>query len=375
MRPPDLPAFEDPARPLVVTSAVAFVAGGPLTIVRQAVAAAHDRHENHLFLVADVTEWEPSPNVGFVEVPWARRSYARRLWAEYISFRRWSARWRPTVWLSLHDTTPPVHARVQAVYCQNPLPAWRPTLTDLRLHPKEVLRSLVYGQVYRAFARRNDIVFAQLEWFARFVGRLMRVPASRLVVAAPDASEGPGEGGTSAIVPPRRGLECVYVALPRVFKHAEEALALCDATDVGLTLTFAGTENAYARHVRSLSGARDVRFVGALSHADALATTADADVVLFPSRLETYGLPIREAIDLGATLLLPVRPWTVEIAAAYEGAHFYRDVDEGRAMLAALAAGRAPEAPRPAALPSHLRRVEGFAAIYDLLAAEAASSS
>lgn len=371
---PVLPAFDDPARPLVVTSAVAFVEGGPLTILRQAVAAARDRPENHLFLVADADAWEPSGSVGFVAVPWARRSYVRRLWAEYVAFPRWSRAWRPDVWLSLHDTTPPVRARVQAVYCQNPLPAWRATRTDLRLHPKEVLRSIVYPTVYRAFARRNAFVIAQLGWFARFVGELMRVPDSRLVVAAPDPTRADPASGASAITPPRRSLECVYVALPRVFKNVEEAVALCEAEEVGLTLTIAGNENAYARRVRAMPGAREVRFVGALSHEDALATIVDADVVLFPSRLETYGLPIREALDLGRPLVLPVRPWTVEIASGAPNAHFYRGVAEGRRILAAIAQGREPEGPRPRPVPGDLRRVGGFAELYDLLA-EAASRS
>jgi len=75
------------------------------------------------------------------------------------------------------------------------------------------------------------------------------------------------------------------------------------ATPPALTLTMAGDENPYARHVRSRAEGRRVRFVGRLSHPDTLATIADADVVLMPSRLETFGLPIREAMEARVTVV------------------------------------------------------------------------
>jgi len=353
-------------RPLIVVSAVAFVEGGPLTILREAVAAARAFEDaDFLFLVAEAEAWEPGPNVRFAGFPHARRSYARRLVTEYLRFPALSRELRPDAWLSLHDTTPPVRARRQAVYCQNPLPVWRPTLTDLRLHPFEVVRSKLYGPVYRLFSRRNDLVIAQLPWFARHVGRLMRAPDDRLLVVAPRPIA-PDEAapGRSMIVEDRASLECVYPALPRVFKNAEEAIELCDQPGIALTLTMAGDENPYARHVRSRAEGRRVRFVGRLSHPDTLATIADADVVLMPSRLETFGLPIREAMEADRVLVVPVRPWTVEIASAYPRAYFYRTVEEGRTILASLAAGAQPDGKRPTASVDDLAHADGFPGLY-----------
>lgn len=358
--------FDRPDLPLIVVSAVALVSGGPLTILRQAVDAARASSDaSFLFLVHDASSWEESGNVRFLSFPHARRSYLRRLRTEYRRFPKLSRRWRPDVWLSLHDVTPPVTARRQAVYCHNPLPYWKPTMRDLRLHPFEVVRSFLYGFVFRTNARRNDHVIGQLPWYAEFMGRYMRVPRERLVVVAPRA------GAPAPVVEeaPARGagpLECLYASLPRVFKNFEEAIELCHQPGVRLTVTLSGDENRYARWVRSRARG-DVVFAGQLSHEDALAAMARSDVVLFPSRLETFGLPVQEAIDLGRTLVLPVRPWTVAVAGEYQRAHFYRSVEEGRAILAALREGREPPGERPRAPQSDLPRLEGFEELYAFL--------
>ena len=373
---------EDQARPLIVISAVALVTGGPHTILRQAVADAR-RFEgaNFRFLVHDASRWEPSDHVRFVQFPRARASYLRRVYAEYVQFPRLSRRWRPDVWLSLHDTTPPVTARRQAVYCHNPLPYWRPGFRDLWLQPVEVFRSLVYGIVYLAFAGRNDLVVGQLPWYTAFIGRYMGVPKPRWLVVEPRAEPGddaPAAVGRSVLDEASHDpLECLYVSLPRVFKDFEEAIDLCDQPGVRLTVTISGDENRYARHVRAYARTRgEVAFAGHLSHADVRASMSDADVVLFPSRLETFGLPIQEAMALGTTLVLPVRPWTVEIAAGYERAHFYRSLDEGRAILRSLARGKTPEwSVRPSPPPTALPRLSGFAELYRFLLGSSSAGS
>lgn len=357
--------------PLVVVSAVALVTGGPFTILKKAVASARaSAKANFLFLVHDAHHWQESENVRFLGFPWARTSYLHRIIAEYLILPALSRRWRPDVWLSLADTTPPVTAARQVVYCHNPLPYWRPTLREFRLAPFEVFRSFVYGLAYRAFARRNDYLVGQLPWYTDFIGRYVGMPPSRWIVVAPGPNPDPssGEPGRSVIDgPPHDRLECIYVSMPRVSKNFEEAIDLCDQPDMRLTLTLRGDENRYTRRVRRYATHRDVAFVGQLSHEHCLATMANADVVLFPSRLETFGLPVQEAIDLRRTVVLPVRPWTVAVAGGYEQAYFYRSVEEGRAILRALAKGDPPAAARPSPTSTDLPQLAGFEELYAFL--------
>jgi hypothetical protein len=371
-----LDPFERRELPLIVVSGVALVSGGPLTILNQAIADARRFHgANFLFLVHDAAPWQVGGNLHIVAIPWARQSYLQRIYAEYVLFPRVSHRWRPAAWLSLQDTSPPVTARRQAVYCQNPLPYWSPTLRDLRLDPATVLRARLYGLVYRTFADRNDHVVGQLPWYTAFIGRYMGVPRSRWLVVTP-SPVGPvptdeGAPDPAPLLTDRNELECVYPSLPRVFKNFEEAIALCDQPGVRLTLTLSGHENRYARYVRSQAErASNVRLVGRLSHRDTLATMGTAGAILFPSRLETFGLPIQEAVHLGRPVVLPVRPWTAALAAGYQNAFFYGSIEEGREILAALAHGERPAVTEPPVNPEpEIKRLEGFEALYRLLLA------
>ena len=51
----------------------------------------------------------------------SKKSYLKRLYYEYIYFKKLSEKLKPYLWLSLHDMTPNVVADKKVVYCHNPM--------------------------------------------------------------------------------------------------------------------------------------------------------------------------------------------------------------------------------------------------------------
>lgn len=362
-----------------VVSALPSVVAGPLVILRQLVEAAvrrpaiqftilvHDHH--HLALPR-------AENINYIDMPRANRSYARRIWTEYVLLHDLSRQLRPDVWLSLNDTTPRVDVPLQAVYCHNALPCFRPTLRDMRREPILGFRALTYRWIYQFRARHNTFVFAQTRWFATFLAKLMGVEAQRLVCAAPSRT---AVLGTLKEAPwmARRDSEklvCFYPSLPRAFKNFEEAIEICRRAGAVLKLTVRGDENRYARELKMAhAGNPNIVWMGPCSHELVLEEIRRCDVVLFPSRLESFGLPMLEAAAFGKPLVLPIQPWTLDVSGAYERAHFYRNVAEGASILRQLAQGESPDRGAPVAPPSPpgMRVVTGFEGILDLLEVEA----
>lgn len=337
----------------LVISAVNLVEGGGLQVLRDCVAAAArlgDRvaitvlvHDRALLDRADVT---------IIEMPAPKRSWWRRIDAEYRGFRALSQQLHPDVWLSLHDMTPNVVAGRQYVYCHNPAPFYRPSLRQMWHEPPFAAFNLLYSLLYRINIQRNTAVVVQQDWLRREFQRRYR-PAN-VITATPriDAAVAP----PAAKLGPARVF--LYPALPRAFKNHEVLCAAVRqlASDPGwhgeLRFTLDGKENRYARWIAQLAAdLPGIRLIGRQDRGSMQRHYAEADVVLFPSTLETWGLPITEAKALGKPILLADLPYAHETLGSYDRASFIvpHSADGWASALRAAGEGRydfaAPVAP------------------------------
>ena len=111
---------------LIVVSAVNLRKGGTLTILRECLQTLSKMaDENALRVVALVHRKELAdyPGIEYIELPWSVNGWMKRLWCEYVTMYGISKKLGDIdLWFSLHDTTPRVKAKRQAVYCHNPFP-------------------------------------------------------------------------------------------------------------------------------------------------------------------------------------------------------------------------------------------------------------
>lgn len=351
----------------VVVSAVNFSEGGPLTVLQESLEAAAQSLPADWKITALVHchDLITNPRIETLAFPQSKRSWFTRLWLEWVVFDRLSKSLKPDLWLSLHDITPRVQARRQAVYCHNPSPFHKLTWRDARLEPSFALFNLLYGRLYGAFLMRNHTVVVQQDWLRQAFRRLYAHP--NVVVAYPthpdERSPTPAQTHAMTAFSQSRPLVMLYPALPRVFKNVE---LLCEAMKrmppdtrgtVELQLTLSGTENAYARDLHQrFSGVCGVRFIGRQSREQMVAAYRACDVVVFPSKLETWGLPITEAKSMNKPLLLADLPYAHETAGNCPAVSFLpaTDVQAWANVFEQLASGRhrfgsqtrsAPEAP------------------------------
>ena len=174
---------------------------------------------------------------------------------------------------------------------------------------------------------QNSFLIAQQEWFTRELALKIGVPFEKLLTVSPAIDD---------LVTTRRAAHsksepvafAFYPSLPRAFKNFEEAMQICSEADVTLGLTMDGSENRYARSLINSDKAKKIVWMGKVDYERCLDTIASSQVVLFPSHLETYGLPLAEAIHFNVPLVIPINPWTLSIASPYKHARFYSNLDE-----------------------------------------------
>ena len=314
-------------KPVIIISAINFTLGGPLSILQdclsylqqcylqeyKVVALVHDKS-----LLADID------GIEFIELPKSTRSYFYRLYYEYIYFNKISQQLKPYLWLSLHDMTPNVKADVRAVYCHNPSPFYKLNLKHALLDPTFALFNLFYKYIYKINIKQNDFVIVQQDWLRTAFKRLYGV--NSVVVAYPDI-----EGGQSIEVAndAREIYSFFFPTLPRFFKNIEvivDAVRILNQqhNDFEVVMTIDKTENKYARYIAEYSDdVANLKFIGRVSREEVFSLYGQSDCLIFPSKLETWGLPITEFKPTQKPMLVADLPYAHETVGDYQHVEFF----------------------------------------------------
>ena len=310
----------------IIVSAVNFTEGGAVTVLRECLASAAEVLPAEWELIALVHNADliQEPRVRLISIQSSKKSWFHRLYWEWFGFMRISRELKPTLWLSLHDITPRVEATRRAVYCHNPSPFYHIGLREALLEPKFLLFNQFYALLYRIFIHSNYCVIVQQDWLrAEFMRRM--APLS-VVVAHPSLRV--DKHPFTQISGPK--FVFIYPALPRFFKNIE---TLCKAVQIMVSrgvagfevrLTLDGSENRYARWLLRRFGAlAQIRFIGRQTKAEMDAHYRDVSAVVFPSKLETWGLPISEGKERRLPLLVADLPYARETVGDYDQVSFF----------------------------------------------------
>lgn len=314
--------MDEPVQRNIVVSAVNLRKGGTLTVLQDCLRYLSGRKDLHVTALVHKRELCGFPGIRYIEIPWSTKSWLKRLWCEYVTMHRISKTLPETdLWLSLHDTTPRVKACRQAVYCHTSFPFMKIRLQDFRMDAKIPLFAQFTKYAYRTFSRRNAFMVVQSVWMREALSSLIGFDKERIIVAPPafrpieipEGDSGAKQGMTTFI----------YPSTPDCHKNFEtllEAARILEAR-VGkdrfrVMITVKGNENRYAKWLRKRwDTVASVDFRGLLSREELARAYAGAACLVFPSRAETWGLPISEFLPTGKPMILADRPYAHETAA------------------------------------------------------------
>ncbi len=347
-------------RPKIVISGVNITEAGPSSILADCLDCAARELAGHYDIVALVHKASlvKAHGVQVLEFPNSKRSWLHRLYYEYIGFLPLSERLKPRLWLSLHDMTPNVRAERQAVYCQNAAPFYRLRLADAVLEPRFALFVLLYGVIYSINLRKNRFVVVQQDWMRREFQS--RYGVRDVIVAHPDPERLPE---FREMAQPQKVARTVffYPTIPRPHKNLEiigfavQRLRAAGLRNFEVRITIDGRENRYAKRIASEFGVTpELRLIGRQTREAVYGLYREADCLVFPSRLESWGLPISEFKPLGKPVLVADCLYAAETVGDYGKAAFFDPDDAGRLseLMRSVIENRFRPEIRPAATPA-----------------------
>lgn len=333
----------------IVISGVNIRRGGTLRILRDCLAYLSTLARKGDYKVVAIVHRRglaDFPGIRYIEMPDVAKGWTRRLWCEYMTMHKISLDLAPVyLWLSLHDTTPRVEAERQAMYCQTSFPFMKTRLSDLVFGFKIAVFSCFTRFAYQINVSRNRDIIVQARWLKDGLSRLLGVDRDKFIICPPQEEKPTWPEHSHSDGPYR----FVYVAIADCHKNIE---TLCKATEIleneigpgkfRVSLTIDGSENSYAAWiVRKWGELASLDFIGYQSREGVDSLYRQSDCLVFPSRIETWGLPISEFKSSGKPMLLADLPYAHEASAGSPKVAFFNPEDPTSlaAVMGSLAQG------------------------------------
>lgn len=319
----------------IVVSGINIREGGPLTVLREMLSELslfnqkNGSQHNILAIVSDKTLFSDISGIDFFVFDQYKPSWINRVLYEYWVFRGFSKKRDIYLWISMHDMTPWVVTNRQVVFCHNAAIFYSGlNYKTLQHEPKVAMFSLFYKYLYRLNIKKNDHVIVQQQWIANEFKKIF--PVKSVLVCNSSNNDDP----VSNFVPNESDTNAchtfIYPAFPRIFKNHEvllEAARLLEgrmSKGFQVLITLAGNENSYSNSLyERYKDCNSIKFIGLKKHDELLEILSISDCLVFPSQLETWGLPITEAKMFGKKILLVDLPYAHETVGDYDLVEFF----------------------------------------------------
>lgn len=307
--------------PVIVVNATALEQSGGLAVLKQFVESVPANGFEYIVFVSDkVSITSELPAVRIIPVHGVKSFRKRMLW-DLFGVKRWLKRHHITPYasLSLQNTNFRTGCHIpNYIYYHQSIPFTREKWSPFKREQRVLW---FYKKIYPFFVRwllnQQTEIFVQLSVIKAQFAAYFHFPESRIHVISPYIKLW-NEGKTRNRLSSDK-LNLFYPATPFFYKNHSvlaKALSKTKNQDCLLYLTCKPDE------LPGLADLPNVRCGGPLLPEKMWGMYEEADALLFPSYIETYGLPLIEAASTGMPVLVADLPYAREVLEGYEGAVF-----------------------------------------------------
>lgn len=314
----------------IVLSGINLIEGGPLTVYEECLRCIEKYFLENYEIVALVHNRELfsefDSRIKFIEFMDSKKSYLKRFYYEYFYFKRLSKKLKPYLWFSLHDMTPNVVADKRVVYCHNSIIFYDMKRKDMINEFKMFMFSRFYKYIYKINIKKNNFVVVQQDWIRKRFKKIFKI--KNVVVAHPNVVIDDSNNNYKNTKIVKNSF--LYPSFPRIFKNFE---VICKAVEIlenknienfKVYLTIDGSENIYSKEIVEKYGRlKCIKFIGLQTRENLMKYYSKIETVIFPSKLETWGLPISEAKAFGKNIILADLEYAHETLGTYEKVMFF----------------------------------------------------
>lgn len=315
----------------IIVNATALDQSGALSILRQFVKnIPYDNRKWYVFVSPIVSVKSPNPNVYIVPIKGVK-SMHKRLWWDAFGLKRWLLRHRiePIAAISLQNTGFNVGKKIPTyIYYHQPIPffpfKWNPFKRQERIF---WFYKYIYPFFVNLFKRKDTKIFVQLDYIKKGFAKRFRHPENFIKVFFPSVKipRCLNENRISA----SDTLQLIYPATPYFYKNHRIIDSALGHTDKKVHVLFTIDNNSMEFEDKR------IHLIGVQPYERICEYYHSCDALLFPSYIETFGLPLLEAAMTGMPIIAADLPYSREVLDGYEGVTFV-PYDDSQAWALAI---------------------------------------
>ncbi|MFZ3388758.1 glycosyltransferase [Buttiauxella gaviniae] len=318
---------------LIIVSATALAASGALTILKQFIRHAANDINNYVMFVPAGLNLPMHGNIQYIFN--APKGWVGRIYWDWFGCRKAINKLNNNIKkiICLQNSTLNVDFE-QVVYLHQPIPfsEYNNFLSNLSLNNlKLFLYKKVYAYFIFKFCNERTVFVVQTEWMK--IGVLKKCPKlkkEQVIVIKPDVK---GFNISDSFHKNSiRKNTILYPATPLSYKNH---LVILDAlgvlknkielNDICFQVTFnKGEYKNFDNYVAKNKLESHIEYLGVLTHDLLKVKYQEATAIVYPSYIESYGLPLIEAASLGKRIICSDLPYSRDVLAQYNGAVYVK---------------------------------------------------
>ncbi len=304
--------------------------GGALSILKEYYERAVKDEGTEWIFVLSNPQFETKENIEILNFPWVKKSWFHRLYFDYMIAPSLVKKYKADEVLSLQNILIPRVKTKQTVYLHQSLP-----FAEKRYKMGENLKFWLYQNVigrliYRSI-KKADQVIVQTHWIKEAAIKKTGTTEEKFVIEPPKFNLKVQQPNTALnsknplFFYPAGGSEYKN---HRVIIEACKWLSKRNIHNYKIVLTLDGNENKGIQQLYNISHKYNypVEFVGKLTLEDVYDYYLKS-ILLFPSYLETFGLPLLEARKHNSPIIASNYPFSLEVLTGYSKAKFFDPFD------------------------------------------------
>jgi len=299
------------------------VSGGALTILDMYHKIALADKENEYIFVVSLPTLEQTDNVTVLNFPKVKRSWFHRYYFDKFRAKKLVNQYKLDKIISLQNIIISGTEIPQEVYVHQSLPFVGHKFS-LLAQPKLWINQNIIGNMIIKSVKKAQKVTVQTEWMKSALIARCGVDAQKISVAPPQLV------GNITQYDNNGAVGFFYPAAPYIYKNhiaIIKSLILLKSQNIAprVTFTLDGCENRLAKRLKKLSHKYrlNVVFAGSMPRENVLRLYSKT-VLLFPSFVETFGLPLLEARMSNSPIICTDEPFCKEICAGYNNVTYFK---------------------------------------------------
>lgn len=304
--------------------------GGALTILKEFyLKTKSNKDVNWIFVISNPI-FEEMDHIKVLRFPWIKKSWLHRLYFDHFVAHKIVKKYEADEIISLQNVIVPKVRVPQILYVHQPLPFSKKRYKITENLMFWVYQNLIGKKIFNSIRKANRVI-VQTNWMKDACIEKVKTNPDKIIVQASEIKLGIKEYFKSTEISMRTFFYPVKGYVYKNHKIIIDAALLLKNRGINnykVIFTLKGNENKHIINLYNIvvENKLPIQFIGEIP-LEQVQEYYSKSVLIFPSYIESFGLPMLEARLHRSPVLASDCPFSHEILDGYENVKFFNETD------------------------------------------------